>query len=91
MHVDMCVNVFEQFTWRVNQQENEAALTCPLGRSLSSDSCLLGRVCVCARVRFYVCVCVQKRRCSGFRGRQEVKSLKVQVFRNVEQNYVCVS
>lgn len=34
MQVDVCVNVLEQFTWHVNQQENEAAATWPRGRSL---------------------------------------------------------
>lgn len=59
MHVDVCVNVLEQFTRHVHQQGNEAAVTCPLGKSLSWDTPLLGLVCVRARVGLYVRVCVR--------------------------------
>lgn len=60
MHVDMCVNVFEQFTWHVNQQGNEAAATWPRGRSLYPDTRFFQDVSACVRARLNVCEGAEK-------------------------------
>lgn len=86
MHVDMRVNGFEQFTWRVNQQQNEAAATWPRGRSLYPVIPFFYDASARVPVRLSVYVRAQKTplRVQGARGGE---SVKVQLFRNAEQEF----